>query len=297
MDAHSNKEQRASKTAMMAAVHRYLSQFEPNPDFHTQDTLAKLFIPRLWKFLIGFAWFRRFLLKKLNREVPGTYPYVIARAKYFDEQFIHALKEYVPQIVLLGSGYDTRAIRYQTQNQGSTVFELDTPALLKNKQAIFKQNGIDIPDRLKLCPIIFGKDDLATVLKQADFDLSLKTLFMWEGVNYYLPEPAVDETLSFIKENTPTGSTLVFDYFYQSFIDGNHDYYGAKEIATAVQEVGEPFQFGIEPESLASFLADFGFELLSHYNSGDLEQTYLSSLDGQLGKVYGFAECVTAIRI
>jgi len=297
MDALSNKEQRASKTAIMAAVHRYLSLFEPNPDFRNQDTLAKLFIPRLWKFLISFAWFRRFLLKKLNREVPGTYPYVIARAKYFDEQFILALNERVPQIVLLGSGYDSRAIRYQTQNQGSTVFELDTPALLKNKQAIFKQNGIDIPDRLKLCPIIFGKGDLATVLQQAGFNPALKTLFMWEGVSYYLTEPAVLETLSFIKDNAPVSSVLVFDYFYQSFIDGNHDYYGAREIATAVQEAGEPFQFGIEPENLAPFLADFGFELLSRYNSGDLEQAYLSRHGEQLGKVYGFAECVTAIRI
>jgi hypothetical protein len=80
--------------------------------------------------------------------VPGTYPYVIARTKYLDEQFVHALKECVPQIVLLGSGYDIRAIRYQTQNQDSTVFELDTPALLKDMQLALKRNRIEISDSL-----------------------------------------------------------------------------------------------------------------------------------------------------
>lgn len=296
MAVHKKRGKRASETAWMAAAHRYLSLFEPTPDFRTQDTLAKLFIPRLRRFLLGFVWCRRFVHKKLHREVPGTYPYVIARTKYFDEQFVHALKECVPQIVLLGSGYDTRAIRYQTQNQGSTVFELDTPALLKNKQAILQRNGIEIPDRLKLSPIVFGQDDLAAVLKQAGFSPALKTLFIWEGVTYYLTESAVHETLSFINENAPVGSTLVFDFFYRSVVDGDQAYYGAKEIVAAVQEVGEQFQFGIEQDNLISFLANFGFELLSQADSGDLEQMYLSSDGEQLGKVYGFAACVTAVR-
>lgn len=174
----------------------------------------------------------------------------------------------MPQIVLLGSGYDTRAIRHHKQNQSSIAFELDTPALLKNKQVILNRNDIKIPDRLKLYPIVFGKDDFAAAL----------------------------ETLSFIKDNSPVGSTLAFDYFYQSAIDGNHDYYGAKGIAAAVQEVGELFQFGIEPDNLTSFLADFDFELLSHYISDNLEQTYPSSHGEQLDKVYGFAACVMAVR-
>lgn len=296
MDSNSSNEKSASKTAMFAAVYRYLSLFESNPDFSSQDDLAKPFIPGLWKFLIGFSWFRRILHKKLIVEAPGTYPYVIARDKYFDDQFIHSLAECVPQIVLLGSGYDTRAIRYQNQNQGSTVFELDTPMLLENKQAIFKRNNIVIPNRLKLCPVIFGKDDLSTALKQHGFNSSLKTLFMWEGVTYYLTKSAAHETLSFIKDHAPAGSVLVFDYFYQPVIDGCHDYYGAKELVTAVQDVGESFQFGIEPDNLSSFLAGFGFEVSSRYDSAGLERHYLSSHGKQLGKVYGFAECVTATR-
>jgi len=296
MNQNLSTDKRASETAMMAAAHRHLSLFESNPDFRTQDTLAKLFIPGLGRFWLGFAWVRRYLLKKLHKKVPGTYPYVIARTQYFDEKFVQALKTSVPQIVLLGAGYDTRANRYQEQNQASTIFELDTPALLEKKKAIFKRNNIVISDHSKLSPITFGQDDLTRVLKQAGFDPALKTLFMWEGVTYYLPESAVIETLSYIQKSAATESTLVFDYFYRSFIDGNHDYYGAREIFKAVEEVGEPFKFGIAPERLETFLAEFGFELSSHNTPADLEKHYLTSDGDLLGKVYGFAECVTAIR-
>ena len=294
MDRNISNGKRASKTAMFAAVHRYLSLFESNPDFSSQDSLSRLFIPGIGRFLLSFDWFRRYLNRKLHNKVPGTYPYVIARTKCFDERFLTALQQGIPQIVILGAGYDTRAIRYQSQNQDSKVFELDTPVLQEKKLAILKRDGIATPVRLKLCPITFGSDALADVLKQAGYDPVLKTLFMWEGVTYYLPESAVLETLSFIKDHSAPGSEVVFDYFYQDFVEGYHDYYGAKEIATSVKEVGEPFQFGIEPEKLESFLSSLGFKVLSRYNPEALEQRYLSSRGESLGKVYGFAECVHA---
>lgn len=296
MNRHSHSAPHTSKTAMMAAAHRHLSLFESNPGFSTQDTLAKIFLPKAWRFMMGFAWFRRYLHKKLHHRVPGTYPYVIARTKCFDEQFLSALQTDLPQIVILGAGYDTRAIRYQAQNRGSTIFELDRAELLKNKQTILKKNHIDIPENLTFCPIDFADDDLANVLDQAGFNSTFKTLFMWEGVSYYLTPAAVSNTLSIIKKHACVGSKLLFDYFYQALIDGHHNDYGAKEIETAVREVGEPFQFGIEPEKLASFLASFGFEIRSRYTPAELEKHYLTSHGELLGRVYGFAECICAMR-
>lgn len=132
-------EKRASKTAMFAAVHRYLSLFESNPVFSSQDTLSGLFTSRLDKFLLGFSWVRHHVRQKLDKTVPGTYPYVIARTRCFDERFVGALQARVPQIVILGAGYDS------TQT----------------------------------------------------------TLFLWEGVTYYLTESAVLETFAFIKNSAP----------------------------------------------------------------------------------------------
>ena len=141
-------EKRASKTAMFAAVHRYLSLFESNPVFSSQDTLSGLFTSRLDKFLLGFSWVRHHVRQKLDKNVPGTYPYVIARTRCFDEQFVGALQARVPQIVILGAGYDTRAIRYRAQNYGSRVFELDAGILQSRKKAIFERNSLAVPNHL-----------------------------------------------------------------------------------------------------------------------------------------------------
>jgi len=289
-----NIEKKSSSTAMFAAIHRYLSLFESNPDFSSKDSLSGWFVPPVIKFMLGIRWFRQRVHKKLYKEVPGTYEYVIARTKFFDEQFVKALAEHVPQVVILGAGYDTRALRYQERMEGTKIFELDTGVLQARKRKIFKQNKASTPANLIFCPITFGKTSIAEVLAGAGYDSEKKTLFLWEGVTYYLTESSVLETLVFIKNNAGSGSELVFDYFYKSFIDGECDYFGAKTLSDTVTQTGEPYLFGIEEGGLSQFIAEMGFDVVCRQMPEDLEKHYLSGKDGSLGKVYGFAECVHA---
>jgi len=291
----SDIEQRALRTAMYAATHRYLSLFETNPEFQSQDSLSGLFVPALWRFLFRFAWLRHVVRNQLHNNVPGTYEYVIARTKFFDEQFARALERGIPQIVILGAGYDTRAVRQQRAIHGTRIFELDTAILQAGKKRVFERNDVSIPDELTFCPITFGKDSIANTLAEVGYDSTKRTLFLWEGVSYYLSEQAVLETFAFIKNNAASGSGLVFDYFYKSIIDGDHDCYGARELTAAVVKEGVPFQFGIESARLEQFLSDLGFDLLVRQGPEELEQQYLTSHGNRLGKVYGFAECVHAI--
>jgi len=285
---------RPSRTAMFAAIHRYLSLFESNPDFSSRDYLSGQFIPAYIRLTLCMRWLRRHVRKKLNRKGPGTYQYVIARTKFFDEQFLKALDASVPQIVILGAGYDTRAVRYRERLGSTKVFELDTAVLQLRKSKIFKKNKVPIPDNLVFCPITFGQQSIAEVLENLGYDSAQRTLFLWEGVTYYLTESAVLETLGFIKNNAGSASELVFDYFYKSFVDGRYDYYGAKPLYDAVVKIGEPFLFGIEEGGLSQFISDAGFEVVSHQTPEALEKHYLSGENGSLGKVYGFAECVHA---
>jgi methyltransferase (TIGR00027 family) len=285
---------RPSRTAMFAAIHRYLSLFESNPDFSSRDYLSGQFIPAYIRLTLCLRWLRRHVRKKLNIKAPGTYQYVIARTRFFDEQFLKALEGSVPQIVILGAGYDTRAVRYRERLGSTKVFELDTPALQHRKSKIYKQNKVSIPDNPVFCPITFGQQSIAEVLEKHGYDSAQRTLFLWEGVTYYLTESAVLETLGFIKNNAGPASELVFDYFYKSFVGGGFDYYGAKPLYDAVVKIGEPFLFGIEEDGLSQFISDAGFELITHLTPETLEEHYLSSENGSLGKVYGFAECVHA---
>ena len=100
------------------------------------------------------------------------------------------------------------------------------------------------------------------MLEKAGYDKTHRTLFMWEGVTYYLTESAVVETLGFINNNSGPGSRLMFDYFYKSILDGRCEYYGASEITDSLAQIGEPLQFGIEPSRLESFMSELGFTVL-----------------------------------
>lgn len=286
----SSVEKRASDTAMFAAVHRFISSLEAHPDFKGPDHLAGLFVPAKTKFFLSFAFIRRHIRKKLTKIVPGTHEYIVARTKYFDDLFEQAIADNIPQVVFLGAGYDTRAIRFRDSVRETKLFELDAPTTQKQKRDILVKAGISVPERLSFVPINFNKESLKNVLLNAGYDKSQKSFFIWEGVTYYLPEETVKKTLGIIKKYSGAGSTVAFDYFYKSIVQGKSDFYGAKEIMKEVSKSGEPFQFGIDQGEIESFLAENGFDILSHHTPEEFEKTYLYADDGEFfGKMYGFA--------
>jgi len=286
----SSVEKRASDTAMFAAIHRFISSLEEHPDFKGPDHLAKLFVPFKAKFFLSFAFIRRHVRKKLTKMVPGTHEYIVARTKYFDDLFKQALTDNIPQVVFLGAGYDTRSIRFKDSVRETKIFELDVPTTQKQKKDLLLKAGISVPEQLSFVPINFNKESLQNVLSNAGYDKSQKSFFIWEGVTYYLPEETVKNTLGIIKNHSGAGSTVAFDYFYKSIVQGKSDSYGAKEIIKEVSKSGEPFQFGIEQGRIESFLAENGFDMLSHHTPEEFQKTYLSADNGEFfGKMYGFA--------
>lgn len=287
---------KASQTALMAAIHRYLATTEEDPQFKGPDHLAKIFLPGKVKFLLSFEFIRKSVKKKMNRLVPGTYPYVTARTRHFDVLFKQAIDANIPQIVFLGAGYDSRAIRFKAALSSTTVFELDEPAIQHQKRKLLNKAKLELPDQLRFLPIDFHKDDLADILVNGGFEVTKKTLFLWEGVSMYLEERAVADVLTFISEKSGPGSTITFDYFDAAILGGNSNAYGAKEISAEVTKSGEPFRFGIDPKQVAEFLKESGFELVSHLTPEQLEQKYLTNENNMLlGKVYGFGYQVVAV--
>ena len=58
--------------------------------------------------------------------------WVTARTRFVDDAVVRALGDGVAQIVLLGAGYDSRALRFRTP--GVTFFEVDHPATQADKR-------------------------------------------------------------------------------------------------------------------------------------------------------------------
>jgi methyltransferase (TIGR00027 family) len=98
------------------------------------------------------------------------------------------------------------------------------------------------------------------VLKGVGYDPSKRTLFIWEGVTMYVPEPGIDATLRSIATNAARGSRIVFDYFTERAL---RDRQSALPIAENVAAVGEPFVFGMPGDNAAAFISARGFSVIS----------------------------------
>ncbi len=152
--------------------------------------MAAIFLPEGAKGVLGVPSQRKLIIKE---RIPlGIYEYFMARTELLDSVFLDALKNKFDQIVLLGAGYDTRALRFHGHNQGTKIFELDITPTQQLKLDIIDREQIALPKELIFIPIDFNRQSLPEVLSAVGYEKNQKNLFLWEGVTMYLTQEAVD---------------------------------------------------------------------------------------------------------
>lgn len=203
-----------SRTAEMNCLYRAPSSLEADAHYHSDDDLAQRLLPDLFRAFLHVSLFRVFLIHALPP--PGVYEYVIARTKYIDAVFRQALAEQFEQVLLFGAGFDTRALRFQSQAQHARFFELDAPLTQQAKIRQYHHRGLVVPSNLVFIPIDFDKESLPDKLDTAGFQRDRKSLFVLEGVLMYLQAESVQASLQTIRDYAGTGSRVVFDYVQAS---------------------------------------------------------------------------------
>lgn len=279
-------ERKASNTAGYTCFSRACAARERDERFRGPDYMAEIFLPVFAKCILNVPSLRRFFMKRIAPT--GIYEYVLARTRLLDDVFVDALEDHFSQIVLLGAGMDTRALRYKSKNEGTKIFELDVKTTQQPKMAILNRKGIALPEKLIFLPIDFNRQSLAEVLLAAGYERNQRSLFLWEGVTMYITSDAVDRTLAFIRDSGAEKSMVVFDYIYASVLRRENRYYGEQEIFERVSKAGEGWSFGIEKREIEGFLSKRGFRLDAHYTPSDLEKAYLTADDGTtFGRING----------
>lgn len=288
-------EQKPSDTARGVAGLRFLATLEEQEEIRGPDYLAEVFVPEEWKTTFRDPAKRKWFVTEFLP--PGMYRGHIARTALFDGLVEDALRDHIPQIVFLGAGYDSRPYRFAALIKDTRIFELDAPPTQEHKRSILEREGIPIPDGLAFVPTDFTNTSLKDALFSAGFDKKHKTLYIWEGVTYYLPNEAIDSMLSFIRENSPAGSTVCFDYY--STFPGMDEAYGVKEQREFMRthSPGERMQFSIKRDQIGSFLAARGFTLIEHLTPEEMQKRYLTLKDGSsAGKtIAGFCYAGAAV--
>ena len=197
------------------------------------------------------------------------YGFFAARCAFVDEVFERALRAGTRQIVFLGAGYDTRALRFSADLGATRLFEVDAPSTQGRKQAVLSSSGVAVPPQLRFVAVNFKTDDFVERLVEAGYDAAVATLFIWEGVTYYLTQDTVERTLAQLHARSSPDSALAFDYM---------------TAPTDSVNAGEPFLSFIEPQALPGWLERLGFRVREHLDAAQMADRYLTLRDGTLAE-------------
>lgn len=200
---------------------------------------------------------------KALAQLPGMRTWIVymqLRTKLLDDAVRNFVEDGGDQVVLLGAGFDCRALRLP-ELAHATVFEIDHPATQGHKQATLAKLGIDSPAHYVTWDFeIRPLDELGDALVDAGHDPARPTLTIWEGVTMYLTETAIDASLRAIAEWSAPGSMLAMNYFSKERLTTSS--ITTRIIRAAVATLGEPFKWGTSPDELVPFLEERGWNVL-----------------------------------
>jgi methyltransferase (TIGR00027 family) len=227
-----------------------------------------------------------------------TYFSVNARTHHIDALLVDALSAGATQVVNLGAGLDSRAYRFRERFPHVRFFELDLPAMITAKRERVTKVFGAVPDRVVLVPTDFTARPLDEVLRDAGYDRTQRTFFIWEGVTMYLPEAANVSTLRFIRSGAASGSSVVYDYALDGALrpDGG-GLYGARSAAAYVASVGEPLVTGWSQSQAAALVTREGLAVVSDLGPRELTARYLIGSDGEPDGMMSEATRIIHVRV
>ncbi|HEX5084551.1 MAG TPA: SAM-dependent methyltransferase [Blastocatellia bacterium] len=262
-----------SSTAEVMTVLRALEQFQPAQRRILLDPHASKFLIRpSFKLLARSRWLANPTTRAVDVWAPGALEFLTIRARLSDEIAEEMATNGLEQIALLGAGFDTISLRIEGALRNVTVFEVDHPATQAVKRKVMSRIGA--PENLRFVTVDFERDDLVDKLRQAGFESGRRSLVVWMGVTYYLTAEAMTRALSQIHTLGGAGMRFIFDYMLKEVVDGSSDNREAINKARIAAKLGEPWLFGLNPETIGDYLAAFNFKLLKDYDAKELRAKY-----------------------
>ena len=265
---------RGSRTAELVAASRARHLIRHAPPWVVEDRYAIHFAGN-WRIVIRSGlldWlFSRIILRRL---MPITLQQ-LTRARFAEDRIRAAVERGVSQLVILGSGFDTFALRHP--DLPLTVFEVDLAATEKLKQERMAAAGIRPPAGLRFVMVDFERDDLGERLSACGFDRGRPGFFNWMGVTYYLAGDSLRSSVAALTDLAAPGSELTLDYLIaaDSAPEENRALYAA--VRRFVARRGEPFVSSFAPEEAQREMGlTDDWELVQHDSPADQAARYLA---------------------
>jgi len=266
---------RSSFTAEAAAAARAYGAMQTDPKLRCPDDMAIRLLGGFFRFAL-LPGIRNRFVEQYERRAAGVFFHHQARTKYIDGVLLSELAAGAAQVVLLGAGFDSRAYRFASDLKDVGVFEVDHPATSAVKQRRVRRILGALPKHVTYVPVNFTSERVEERLAAAQYDPSRATLFICEGVLPYLDAATVGATFAMVAR-AARRSSIVFDYLHKSALERPDPL--AKKHLEVTAKMGEPYQFGVDPEGLAALLARHELVVEESLSADDLGARYLVGSD------------------
>jgi methyltransferase (TIGR00027 family) len=206
-------------------------------------------------------WFRAVVATLERAMVPGIMLHYLLRKRWIEDRVRACLAEGVDQIVILGAGFDTLALRLHREFPHVRFFEVDHPATQQIKRRALESRFMLASNITFIAADLTHESWERALLSQSDYRDQAHTLVIAEAVLMYLQPNDLDAIFKFLREHTDQRSRFLFT-FMEPRGDGKISFHNATRLLDSwLRWRGEPFTWGVRREALSSYLHEGGFSL------------------------------------
>jgi methyltransferase (TIGR00027 family) len=200
-----------------------------------------------------------------------------ARSRIAEDALSRAVEGGIRQIVILGAGLDTFALRNPHGAREIHIYEVDYPATQAWKRQRLAEAQIAVPPWLIFVPVDFERDDVGGKLVASGFQQNSPAFFTWLGVVPYLTEDAIGRTLDYM--SSIQNSEVVFDYMEPEAFSGELRQLGT-ERTEQLKKMNERSASRFEAAGMAAMLRSRGFCAIQDISFQEIASRFGSAVQG-----------------
>jgi methyltransferase (TIGR00027 family) len=244
-----------SGTAFVVAEYRAEENREPTPIY--QDPVVSLFLSDA----------SRRAADRVSSRFPAVKDMVKTRTRYFDDMLEAQIAAGIRQVVILGAGLDTRAVRKQSAEV--RFFEIDDPATMELKRRCYTDARIDAD--VTLIPGNYVTDSLIDLLRSHGFECDVPTYLIWEGNVMYMPLANDKDTMRLLKQHVKR-FRLSFDYLTKALVTKTTGDADLTILVESFEAMRAPWVSGID--DVQSLAREVGLRVVENLTTGELYRKY-----------------------
>ncbi len=244
-----------SGTAFVVAEYRAEENREPTPIY--QDPVVGLFLSEA----------SRQAAERVSSRFPAVKDMVKTRTRYFDDMLDAEIAAGIRQVVILGAGLDTRAVRKPSSDV--RYFEIDDPATMELKRRCYSDACIDAD--VTLIPGNYVTDGLIDLLRPNGFDCDVPTYLIWEGNVMYMRLADDTHVMQHLKRHV-SRFRLSFDYLSESVVTKSTGDAGLTILVESFEAMGAPWLSGID--DIQGLARELDMRVVENVTTDELYRTY-----------------------